>query len=88
MVTHQWKKDTDGSIDEMAWDCDDYESAGGHNGPKCLVCGFDPCVHCVTQQKKDVYNPEQFPCAGAPPEGEEWYFHGGPDYNSTPDGTW
>jgi len=89
MTEHQWKKDSIGNVDEMAWDCDDYESSGGHNGPECTICGYEPCVMCVkVYAKKDVYDPEQFPCAGPPPEGKEWYFPGGPDYSSVPRKAW
>lgn len=43
---HIWKADDDGTVDFFALDVEDFESFGGHNGPRCTVCGFSYCVHC------------------------------------------
>jgi len=40
---HEWKKDSDGNIDEFAM------SYGNHNGPECVKCGYDYCQHCKSE---------------------------------------
>jgi hypothetical protein len=37
---HDWKKDSDGKIDELAME------NGYHNGPVCKRCGHSYCVNC------------------------------------------
>lgn len=56
---HIWKITPQGEIDDMAYDVDDPDSGGGHNGPMCIVCGDFFCHHC---QK----SPDE-PCPGLPP---------------------
>jgi hypothetical protein len=46
-VKHEWKRDSSGEIDEFAFEYDDPESFGGHNGPRCERCGRIICQHCV-----------------------------------------
>lgn len=46
---HTLALDEDGEIDWFALESDDYESFGGHNGPKCTRCGETWCHHCETK---------------------------------------
>lgn len=85
MTEHKWKQDQ-GEPDEFALDVE--AETTGHNGPECETCGFSACISCVRAKKKDIYNPEQFPCPGPPPEGKTWYFHDGSDPSSIPEGTY
>lgn len=43
-LTHEWKRDGNGDVDEWALDAD-YEGVG-HNGPRCVRCDFAFCEHC------------------------------------------
>lgn len=43
---HVWMEDEDGEIEEHANDGD------WHNGPKCIVCGYDLCWHCNPEPPK------------------------------------
>lgn len=44
-VKHQWKRLPNGSIDDSAHDVE--ADFGGHNGPRCEVCGTVFCKHCT-----------------------------------------
>lgn len=58
-VEHVWLLDDHGDPDTMAHDVE--VGSGGHNGPRCTVCGFFFCVHCAPQGWQHC-------CPGPPPE--------------------
>jgi hypothetical protein len=62
---HDWKRaNWDATkIDTCAWDVDDPEGAGGHNGPVCLRCGWSPCIHCELKALENAECPH--------PDGDE-----------------
>ncbi len=37
---HVWQTDSDGYVDVWCLDSDI------HNGPRCVNCGYNPCMHC------------------------------------------
>jgi len=37
---HVWETNDNGAVDAFAM------SAGDHNGPRCVVCGYSFCEHC------------------------------------------
>jgi hypothetical protein len=75
MPEHQWKKDKNGKIDEMAYESYDIDINADHYGPKCTVCGFAECISCISAADGgDVYDVETNPCPGPPPEGHYWYW--------------
>lgn len=43
---HRWKRDTDGSIDFLAWDME------FHSGPACIECGKIFCENCESVRDK------------------------------------
>lgn len=44
---HTWKLDKHGKPDEFAYEYDEYELFGGHNGYKCIKCDYSFCIHCI-----------------------------------------
>ena len=63
--THMWARDTNGEIDEWAFD------AGIHNGPSCLVCGYNTCVHCNPNWKTNTCSIGHYQCSECKHESEE-----------------
>ena len=43
---HKWELDDRGRVNLFALDEDFTEGWGGHNGPRCTVCGLTFCEHC------------------------------------------
>lgn len=77
MPLHQWKMLRPDQIDYCAWDVDDPESFGGHNGPACTACGDIFCHHCepdrwerITEGRED---PGTFPEDRCVPDGQQHY---------------
>lgn len=40
---HKFARDRDGQIDDFVWE------EGFHNGPRCEICGWEPCVWCLNK---------------------------------------
>ncbi|GAA0853563.1 hypothetical protein ACFQVD_26340 [Streptosporangium amethystogenes subsp. fukuiense] len=50
-VKHQFKRLPNGSIDNFAHDVE--TDSGGHNGPRCEVCGTVFCQHCAPDRYEE-----------------------------------
>lgn len=44
VTAHVWQTDEDGAVDNGAFDIEG--ETMGHNGPRCIACGFFFCEHC------------------------------------------
>lgn len=44
---HKWQLNSDGTINTFAW------GAGYCNGPRCTLCGYEPCEHCNPKWAED-----------------------------------
>jgi hypothetical protein len=52
---HVWVKDEDGEVDILAFDVE--TETQGHNGPRCMVCGYGFCHHCQSAPDHDCPGP-------------------------------
>lgn len=45
---HEWQLDSKGKPDDFAYTVDPEENSFmGHNGYRCIKCGYSFCEHCV-----------------------------------------
>lgn len=54
---HKWKMNKMGEIDTFAWDHE------FHNGSRCVICGYNPCIHCNPDWMEDDECDEHFICS-------------------------
>ena len=47
---HTWQLDRKGKPDDFAYEYEDYDSIGGHNGYRCVKCDYSFCMHCIEAQ--------------------------------------
>jgi len=60
---HTWQLDEDGEPDTGAVEVE--AETMGHNGPRCMACGFYFCIHC----SRDGWQSE---CRGEPDPEWSW----------------
>lgn len=62
---HVWEKDGDGSVDVNA------VSSYCHNGPRCSVCGYSFCEHCMVGDEIKPCSPPDPPQTYRPQPGDD-----------------